>query len=414
MSRENTDRLFEYLRSTLYGAEPPSLDLGALDEEHQKLGMGLVMLNKFLREMRGYSHALATGNLSAIPPKRENPLCENLKGIHSNLNHLTWQAKQVAKGDYSQTVSYLGEFSEAFNSMTAQLREREESLRREAFLEKKHSEMADKYNKLLLTMIRRSHEDILVTAAQPPRILFSTSIELTQAQNEELFRMILQRQQQGLLSLDGDAPPECTWEAKDPQNRFYRIVTCRMEWDGEPAYGHTVFEVTREKHEHGLLEREAYFDNLTQISNRFHFFKLAVPLLESGQSLAVCYCDLDQLKYVNDTYGHAEGDRYLCRFTELVRARIREYDVFARLGGDEFCLVLPNCSAATAQKKMLSLQQAFAALPAAPNAPYERMFSFGVAAAEKNHGIVTIDSLLQQADAAMYAQKRCHQTGGKA
>ena len=120
------------------------------------------------------------------------------------------------------------------------------------------------------------------------------------------------------------------------------------------------------------------------------------------------------MKSVNDTYGHAEGDRYLCRFTELVRACIREYDVFARLGGDEFCLVLPNCSAATAQKKMLSLHQAFAALPAAPNAPYKRMFSFGVAAAEKNHGIVTIDSLLQQADAAMYAQKRRHQTGGKA
>ena len=141
---------------------------------------------------------------------------------------------------------------------------------------------------------------------------------------------------------------------------------------------------------------------------------LPVPLLESGQSLALCYCDLDHLKSVNDTYGHAEGDRYLCRFTELVRACIREYDVFARLGGDEFCLVLPNCSAATAQKKMLSLQQAYAALPVAPSAPYERMFSFGVAAAEKNHGIVTIDSLLQQADAAMYARKRRHQTGGKA
>ncbi|MFR7901198.1 MAG: hypothetical protein ACLU6Y_16235 [Ruminococcus sp.] len=42
-------------------------------------------------------------------------MCENLKNMHSNLNHLTWQAKQVAKGDYSQTVSFLGEFSEAFN-----------------------------------------------------------------------------------------------------------------------------------------------------------------------------------------------------------------------------------------------------------------------------------------------------------
>lgn len=78
MSRESTNRLFEYLRSTLYGAEPPSLDLGALDEEHQKLGMGLVMLNKFLREMRAYSHALATGNLSAIPPPSAKTRCAKI------------------------------------------------------------------------------------------------------------------------------------------------------------------------------------------------------------------------------------------------------------------------------------------------------------------------------------------------
>ena len=104
----------------------------------------------------------------------------------------------------------------------------------------------------------------------------------------------------------------------------------------------------------------------------------------------------------------------LIALADCLKESFRDSDVIMRLGGDEFCLVLPNCSAATAQKKMLSLQQAFAALPAAPNAPYERMFSFGVAAAEKNHGIVTIDSLLQQADAAMYAQKRRHQTGGKA
>ncbi len=58
------------------------------------------------------------------------------KNIHANLNHLTWQAKQVAKGDYSQTVSYLGEFSEAFNTMTQQLKERELKLKQEAEREK--------------------------------------------------------------------------------------------------------------------------------------------------------------------------------------------------------------------------------------------------------------------------------------
>lgn len=79
--------------------------------------------------MKTYSEALSRGNLSVKTPPRDNFLCENLKNIHANLNHLTWQAKQVAKGDYSQSVSYLGEFSEAFNTMTRQLQEREESFR---------------------------------------------------------------------------------------------------------------------------------------------------------------------------------------------------------------------------------------------------------------------------------------------
>ena len=78
------------------------------------------------------SAALSVGDLSRGYPSYNNPLCDNLKNIQSNLNHLTWQAKQVAKGDYSQTVSYLGDFSQAFNTMTAQLREREEVLKKQA------------------------------------------------------------------------------------------------------------------------------------------------------------------------------------------------------------------------------------------------------------------------------------------
>ena len=57
-----------------------------------------------------------------------NFLCENLKNLHANLNHLTWQAQQVTKGDYSQHVAFLGEFSTAFNEMTRQLQEREAKL----------------------------------------------------------------------------------------------------------------------------------------------------------------------------------------------------------------------------------------------------------------------------------------------
>lgn len=94
------------------------------------------------------------------------------KNIHANLNHLTWQAKQVAKGDYSQTVSYLGEFSEAFNTMTQQLKERELKLKQEAEREKIHAGMVETYNQLLVEMIDRSEEEIFVTSADGRRILY--------------------------------------------------------------------------------------------------------------------------------------------------------------------------------------------------------------------------------------------------
>ena len=75
--------------------------------------------------------------------------------------------------------------------------------------------------------------------------------------------------------------------------------------------------------------------------------------------LAIVYCDLDQLKYVNDTFGHKVGDEYICHFVEAIQQSIRDYDVFARMGGDEFCIVLKDCSLATAKEKMDAIQYRF-------------------------------------------------------
>ena len=123
MEEKNCEILFEYLRDIIYDSENAKLDLEQLDEPFWKLGKGLQYLDKAVKEVKHYSAEISKGNLSIEAPGRDNFLCENLKNIHANLNHLTWQAKQVAKGDYSQSVSYLGEFSESFNTMTKQLKE---------------------------------------------------------------------------------------------------------------------------------------------------------------------------------------------------------------------------------------------------------------------------------------------------
>ena len=81
-----------------------------------------LFLSKY-QEMVDFVQEISKGNLDADPPIGRFKALDNLKGIHSNLRHLTWQTHRVAEGDYNQQVDFLGDFSISFNKMTRQLKE---------------------------------------------------------------------------------------------------------------------------------------------------------------------------------------------------------------------------------------------------------------------------------------------------
>ena len=405
MDEKNCEVLFEYLRSILYDAQVQTPDMDSLDAPFRKLGLGLQYLEQAVREMKAYTAALAVGNLSVQPPSRDNFLCENLKNIHANLNHLTWQAKQVAKGDYSQSVSYMGEFSEAFNAMVAQLRERDTKVKEEARLAQQHLDVVEGYNKLLLELIARSEEDVLVTSAERNEILYTTQ---DTAENRELYELILEKQQKRQRRMS-DRAAEWTWELEAPPHRYFRITSARMEWQGEQAYAHILLEITREREEQDRLELKAYSDTLTSIGNRSFFIKQVEELLTTGEALVICYCDLDHLKYVNDNHGHAEGDVYICSFVNAVQKFIREDDVFTRLGGDEFCIIFRNCHEDAVEERMKQVQEEFAK----GYKPYAKSFSYGMVQVDENHDSIDLDMMMDLADYRMYQQKKAHKNNRK-
>lgn len=165
----------------------------------------------------------------------------------------------------------------------------------------------------------------------------------------------------------------------------------------------------------GMVEREimavqlAISDELTRISNRRGFLAL------SKYSLDVCkrqlfpatlvFFDLDKFKLVNDTHGHAEGDRVLKLFAEQMRESFRTSDLFARIGGDEFVALLTNVAADAINDLIERFDTALQARCAELALPYTIGFSYGLVTYEPlKHS--SVEDMLHEADSAMYVKKR--------
>ncbi len=123
------------LTTLLQGKIPTRFDSAAIDSaDDLKFAESMNQLITFMEEIHQFINPLSRGELSEINLSARNFLASPFKELHSRLCHLTWQAKQVADGDYGQRVDFMGEFSEAFNSMIVGL-ERNERLLREKIKE---------------------------------------------------------------------------------------------------------------------------------------------------------------------------------------------------------------------------------------------------------------------------------------
>ncbi|MDH7943738.1 sensor domain-containing diguanylate cyclase [Pseudohongiella sp. SYSU M77423] len=165
----------------------------------------------------------------------------------------------------------------------------------------------------------------------------------------------------------------------------------------------------------GMVERElmavqlAVSDELTRISNRRGFLTLSKYSLELCRRqmfpATLVYFDLDKFKQVNDVHGHAEGDRVLQLFADQMRSSFRTSDVFARLGGDEFVVLMTNVDPGTIRNLIEQFRERLQAQCEKLALPYEFGFSYGLVAYEPlKHA--SIEDMLHEADAAMYANKK--------
>ncbi|MEQ8935694.1 MAG: GGDEF domain-containing protein [Amphiplicatus sp.] len=156
------------------------------------------------------------------------------------------------------------------------------------------------------------------------------------------------------------------------------------------------------------LEHLADTDPLLGVSNRRAFVRdlnRAVAMAERYETpSALVFADLNDLKKINDTFGHGAGDAALAHVAAVLSANVRQTDAVGRLGGDEFGVILTQNDQPTAKLKAQSLAELVAATPIEwKDKRFTAHISCGVVEIRKG---ATIEEALQLADTAMYEVKK--------
>ena len=155
------------------------------------------------------------------------------------------------------------------------------------------------------------------------------------------------------------------------------------------------------------IARLAYYDMLTGLPNRARLRDLiseATKACPADGHVALAFLDVDNFKDVNDTLGHSAGDELLVQFAQRLRAQIQPGDMLGRLGGDEFVIVLPNRDAAEASLIASRITEALVQPLRIGAKQVPMSASMGISLYPDN--ATDIDTLIQQADAAMYKAKQ--------
>ncbi len=217
--------------------------------------------------------------------------------------------------------------------------------------------------------------------------------------------------QESLLLNDQDFVTSATkqWCERNNGTRFLgEVVHCRVEFNQRPAVMSIIRDRTEQFFLQQELERMAYEDSVTGLSNRRKFYEMLSTLMKESlakdQQVAVVYLDLDRFKIINDEYGHSFGDDVLKAVAQRLQASHQYSSLIARLGGDEFAFLYHHTSqtevSLAAQgilgqfHKPLNIHGTF--LKIAP--------SLGVAFYPQDAS--TLDELMRYADRAMYESKK--------
>lgn len=158
-----------------------------------------------------------------------------------------------------------------------------------------------------------------------------------------------------------------------------------------------------------IMQSEAEYDELTGVYNRKFGMKKLKQIYGENQvtktNMVLCFLDINNLKTVNDRFGHPEGDLLISTVSRCARESLRNADFMVRYGGDEFIIVFQNCGAPEAVKAWTRIGAKFEYMNFASGIPYDIAVSVGFSSMDEDENL-SIQELIDLADSRMYENKK--------
>jgi diguanylate cyclase (GGDEF)-like protein/PAS domain S-box-containing protein len=204
---------------------------------------------------------------------------------------------------------------------------------------------------------------------------------------------------------------------KDGRLIYLDTRSVRTDHEGAPAVMGTMVDVTERKQLEDALRSLSLTDDLTGLYNRRGFMTLAERHLNLARrkkrDLLLILADIDQLKFINDTFGHTAGDQIVIDAASVLKGTYRAVDIVARLGGDEFTAFPIEAGSDSADILLRRLQDNIERHNDRYKRPFRLAMSVGIGRINTAN-CPNVQHLIAEADRALYQHKRGRKERGDA
>ena len=202
---------------------------------------------------------------------------------------------------------------------------------------------------------------------------------------------------------------ETSHRCKDGTIIIVEVSASKLKIEGEIFFLELIRDITERKRLEEELREMSLHDLLTDLYNRRGFFVVAEQQVKAAnrakRKMRLTYFDCNNFKWINDSFGHGQGDKVLVDTAHILRQTYRESDIIARIGGDEFVVFSMDPVEVGHDEVLKRLQQNIDEYNAKEIRRYRLSLSWGTAVYDPESPI-SLDELMSQADRLMYTHKK--------